>query len=87
MTEMELVKRMGGADGRGDERERLIKRRTPATRGSNDDSATLKSTRHAADDKVSAKVRQDKGIKRIITIVYDACNRVTNLWVVDFENN
>lgn len=47
MVEMELVNTMGGGEGRGEWRERLIKFRTPLMRGSNPDKATLKSTRHA----------------------------------------
>lgn len=48
MTEMELVKRMGGGEGRGDASERSMRLRMPFTKGSKEDKDWLKSTRHAA---------------------------------------
>lgn len=61
MTEMELVKRMGGGEGRGDASERSIKLRMPATKGSKEDTARLKSTRQAKTrcQGVDAVVRTD----------------------------
>lgn len=48
-TDMELVKRIGGGEGRGELKEISIKWRTPATSGSKDASERLKSTRHATE--------------------------------------
>lgn len=48
ITETELVKRIGGGEGRGDASERSIRLRIPATKGSKEDTARLKSTRQAA---------------------------------------
>lgn len=49
-VEMELVNSTGGGDGRGELRARSTRFRTPATRGSNEERETLKSTRQAGED-------------------------------------